>query len=144
MFTRTLEIGDDIDLDALPAHLADRLRTVKADKVTVDGDRVAFTGGGFRWVTNWNALAPFGFGSLAVDRASHSIQYRLSLRQLAIGVMLQTIVAMTFLVYMSRSYYVLMAIPVAWGMLIGLNLAIGIPRFESFLRRAVRKAPRVA
>src|SRR5713226_3498439 len=84
MYTRTVNFDGDVDLATLPAHLANCLRRLDAREVEVDQNRVSFTGGMFRFVSNWNVLVPFGFGDLTVDSSARHIRYRLSFRQLVI------------------------------------------------------------
>jgi hypothetical protein len=38
-----------------------------ASTVVIEGSHIAFTGGMFRLITNWNVLVPFGYGDLTVD-----------------------------------------------------------------------------
>jgi hypothetical protein len=68
----------DTDASLLPEHLASCLRGIYANSVEVRDTRVTFTGGLFRFVTNWNVLIPFGEGDLTVDSDTGEVRYRVS------------------------------------------------------------------
>jgi hypothetical protein len=141
MYTSTVNFEGDIDSALLPAHLADCLRRVDGRYVTVEQNRVSFTSGLFRLVSNWNVLVPFGFGDLMVDAAARRIRYRLSYRQLMIFATVMAGVMAVFISFVSRTWAGLVFIPFMYIWLVGANLAIGIPRFDGFLRRAIETAP---
>jgi hypothetical protein len=142
-YTSTVNFEGDVDSALLPAHLADCLRRVDGRDVTVEQNRVSFTSGLFRLVSNWNVLVPFGFGDLMVDAAAGRVRYRLSYRQLVIFATVMTGVMAVFVSFESRTWAGLVFIPFMYGWLVGANLAIGIPRFDGFLRRAIETAPRI-
>lgn len=82
MYEGVVDFGRDIDPSNLPVQLARSLCQVDASSVSVEDNRVSFTGGMFRLVSRRNVLGPFGFGDLTVDSSKRQIRYRLSLRQL--------------------------------------------------------------
>jgi hypothetical protein len=141
-YTRTVEFESEVDAAHLPAQLAESLRRVKANNVTVQGNCVTFKAGGFRWVTNWNVLVPFGFGDLSVDAEQRCVRYRQSLRQMGIAVAVQTIFLGVMAAKAGLDLFLLA--PLAWAILMGANLAIALPRFQFFLRRTIQRAPRRA
>ena len=65
-----MPLDQGVDSDSLRAHLARCLRSVDASKVDIIGNRVTFTAGIFRLVSNWNILVGFGSGDLTVDSAA--------------------------------------------------------------------------
>jgi len=142
LYTRTLNFGSEVSCAELPSHLADCLRGVEARRVTIEGNRVLFRGGLLRLVDNWNVLCPFGFGDVTVDVDHHRVQYRLSFRQIVLFGAAMTLFITVFGSIASRSWHVLAAIPFFLLMLVGGHLAVGLGRFESFLRHAVETAPR--
>jgi hypothetical protein len=142
MHTRTINFDGDVDLAALPAHLADCLRRLDARAVKVDQNRVSFTGGLFRLVGNWNVLIPFGFGDLMIDPIARNIRYRLSFRQLIIFATVGVGILIGSFAYESHSWGTVTFMPIAWIWLVGGNLAIGLPRFKKFLDSAIETAPR--
>jgi hypothetical protein len=141
MYTRVLNIGNEVDSAALPLHLADCLRGVHARDVTTEANQVRFTGGIFRFVNSSNILVPFGYGDVTIDANRRLVQYRLSFRQLMIVVLAVTLLVPISAAIESRDYGFLPAIPLFWLFLVGANLAIGLGRFESFLQRAIETAP---
>jgi hypothetical protein len=78
-----------------------------------------------------------------VDAAAGRVRYRLSYRQLVIFATVMTGVMAVFVSFESRTWAGLVFIPFMYGWLVGANLAIGIPRFDGFLRRAIETAPRI-
>jgi len=147
MHTGDVPFDDGVDLAVLPTHLANCLRDVKARAIEIEGSQIAFTGGMFRLVSNWNVLVPFGYGDLTVDAINRQIHYRLSSRQLVISATVVSVVLAVFvLVGMTASRggprQPILAIPLIWVWIVGGNLAIGQRRFQRFLRGAASTAPR--
>lgn len=149
MITKTLMIegsiyfGEETDPQKLPSHLADCLHNANATTVDLADGCVAFKGGVFRMVGNWNVLVPFGFGELRVDPVTRQVYYRLSARQL---VTIGTVVVglMTIFTLMSRAWQPAIFMPFMWLWIVGVNLAIGVFRFERFVCRSIESAPRHA
>ncbi|HKV94949.1 MAG TPA: hypothetical protein VJW20_20555 [Candidatus Angelobacter sp.] len=134
-------LDDAVDLMLLPAYLAGCLRGVRADDVTVEGNRIFFKAGVFRMVSNWNVLVPFGFGELVVDGLTRQVKYRISIRQV---VLMGTIgVAFMFVAMLAiHAWQAILFIPLIWLWIVGGNLLIGIPRFQRFLSGVMEDAPR--
>lgn len=137
--TGALRFDQEVDSAALPEHLAGCLRSAKASTVETTGSYVKFTAGIFRLVGNWNVLVPFGSGSLSVDPATHMVRYDLNCSQMLVLVTLMTAVMGRF---MWTSGAPLWLLPLPWLWIVGVNLAVGIPRFRGFLKRALEHAPR--
>ena len=137
--TGNLSFDAAIDAAVLPNHFANCLWNVKASTVEILGNRVAFTRRLFRFVSNWNVLAPFESGDLTIDADSRQVHYRVSFREL---VLLGTGMVGVMTVFLRTSQVpLLLIIPLMWLWLVGANLAIGIFRFKQFVVRAVRTAP---
>jgi hypothetical protein len=147
MHTGDVPFDDRVDLTVLPTHLVTCLRDVNARAIEIEGTHIAFTGGVFRLVSNWNLLVPFGYGDLTVDATCRQIHYRLSSRQLVIfATVVSIVLAVPEIVGMTTSrgglWQPILAIPVIWIWIVGGNLAIGLWRFQRFLQSAVSTAPR--
>jgi hypothetical protein len=144
--TGAVDFDCEIDPSLLPAQLASCLRSVGADAVQVMDKGVTFRGGMFRFVTNWNVLAAFGFGDLKVDSEAREVRYCLSYRQLVIftvvmaGVTAATILILGSLQGMSLSPS-LLALPPLLLVVVFINLAWRTYDFERFLRRSIATAP---
>ncbi len=138
--TGTLPFDAEIDPAALPNHLANCLRSVKASTVEIQGNSVVFTRRMFRFVSNWNVLVPFESGDLTMDVEGHQVSYRVSIREL---VLLGTgmVGLMTVFLLASPGHPPLLLMPLMWLWLVGANLAIGIFRFKRFVGRALGTAP---
>jgi hypothetical protein len=132
-----IEFGPEVDAAALPAHLADSLRAAKATSVEVNANRVGFSGGMFRPVGNWNVLVPFEWGELVVDPEARQVQYVLSIGQLLVFATGLAGFMGAFLVLATRSWSLVVFPVFIWLWLVGGNLAIGLPRFRSFIRQAI-------
>ena len=122
-----------------PAHCA-----VHAKNVVELPDRVTFTGGFFRFVSNWNVLLPFTTGEILINTTARRLEYRVSFTQLVGALVVFTVFATAFMLI---GRFPMPMIPiflaVMWLWLGGGNVLIGIVRFESFLRRTVHDAAKV-
>ena len=125
------------DTTRLPSHLADCLRNVQASTVEIQGDRVVFTRRMSRFVSNWNVLAPFESGELTID--GREVRYGINFRQL---ILLGTMMVGVATIFMLNTpvHPPLFLLPLMWLWLVGVNLLIGIIRFERFLDRALTSA----
>lgn len=144
MYTKMLTIDSAVDLAKLPAHLAVRLQQINAGKVEVNENHISFTGGLFGpGRSRWDILNPFGFGDLTVESSTRQLRYRLSFRQLFLAgtIMVGILTGFAYFAWRSLSG-LLVAAPIWWIWLVGLNLLIGHPRFEKFVNSAVETAPR--
>lgn len=139
--TGSLSFDSGINPTALPPHLAECLRSVHASTVAIRGNCVAFTGGMFRLVSNWNVLVPFGSGDLAVDADFRQVRYRVNIRQLVLIGTAMLGVGGAFIL-MSHVWLPLLFLPLMWLWLVGGNVALGIFRFERFVARAIATAPK--
>lgn len=143
MIEGSICFNEENDPEKLASHLADCLHDADAKSVDLADGKVTFKGGGFRLVSNWNVLVPFGFGELRVDPITRQVYYRLSARQLvAIGTVFVGL--MTIFTLMSRAWQPAIFMPFMWLWIVGGNLAIGVFRFERFVRRSIESAPRHA
>ena len=144
-----MPLDQGVDSDSLPAHLARCLRSVDASKVDIIGNRVTFTAGIFRLVSNWNILVGFGSGDLTVDSAACKVRYTLNCWQLVVVATVVTVFGAVILLAsvsesVGKTLSLLPVLPFMWLWFVGGNLAIGIPRFKSFVTRSVATAPRRA
>jgi hypothetical protein len=137
-----LYMGADIDVAGLLTHLADRLDQASASTVDVQGQRVMFTAGMLRLVTNWNVLVPFDSGVITVDAAARQVLYEVSCRRL---ILLGTgmVCLMTVFILFARVWGAILAMPIMWLWLVGGNIVLGKLRFEGFLGRAIASAPHI-
>jgi hypothetical protein len=143
MYKKTLNIDSAVDLSRLPAHLAAHLQQNKAATVEVNQNHVSFTIGLFGSGRNrWDILIPFGFGDLTVASDTRQLTYRLSFRQLFVAGITKVGILTGFSYFAWHSLAGLLAAPIWWIWLVGLNLFIGLPRFEQFVSSAVETAPR--
>jgi hypothetical protein len=143
MYEKTLDIDSGVDLSRLPAHLAVRLKEIKAENIQINQNHISFTGGLFGSGGNrWDVLVPFGFGDLTVKADTRQLMYRLSFRQLFVAGTIMVGILTGFSYFAWHLLGVLVAAPIWWIWLVGLNLFIGLPRFERFARAAIETAPR--
>ncbi len=147
--TGSVPLDHEVDSTSLPAHLAHCLHRVNASTVEIIGNRVTFTAGILRLVSNWNILVPFGSGDLIVDSDACKVRYTLNCWQLIVVATVMMVFAAAVLLASvtdsgGKTLWLLLVVPFMWLWLVGGNLAIGIPRFKSFVGRAVATAPRRA
>lgn len=143
MYKKTLNVDSDVDFSRLPAHLGACLQEINAGTVGVDQNRVSFTGGLFGSGRNrWDILIPFGFGDLTVKSDTRQLTYRLSFRQLFVTGTIMVGILTGFSYFAGHSLAGLASAPIWWIWLVGLNLFIGLPRFERFVSTAIETAPR--
>jgi hypothetical protein len=130
-------------LEKLPAHLAVRLQQIKTRTVEVNQNFVSFTGGLFGLERNrWDILIPFGFGDFTVETDTRQLRYRLSFHQLFVAGTIMVGILTGFSYFAWHSLAGLLAAPVWWFWLVGVNLLIGLPRFDKFVHSAIETAPR--
>jgi hypothetical protein len=143
MLKGTIAFDEGVDSSALPAHLASCLARVHAREVRVDSNSISFSGGLFRFVSNWNVLVQFGTGELKVETRVRRVGYRVSVRQLVfVSTALCALVSIP--VIASCSWSGMAIVSFLWLWLVGGNLAIGVPRFRSFIRHCIESAPRLS
>lgn len=137
----SLPFDERLDPLRLAEHLADALRRVHANDVSVSADRVRFAGGVFRFVSNWNVLVPFGHGELIINRDAKRLEYKVSFGQLTLILVVFSVFAVAFMLA-SRSPPGAFPVGLAiiWLWLGGMNVVIGRVRFESFLRKTLDTA----
>ena len=131
----------DAAASELVEKFAQKLREVRGRNIAVEDDTVRFMGGSFRWVTSWNVLVPITRGEVRIDRDAMLIRYRLTFTQMAVVASL----LIAFLLIMGAANGFPAAMLVAWLpvlllSLVGVNLVIGILRFDAFLRGCLREA----
>lgn len=138
-----VSFSTQVDSSTLAVRIADALLREQASDVRIAGDRVTFSVAAFRFVSSWNVLGPFTSGELVIDRNFAVVLYLLSIRRLVYTAALTPLVMIGFLVFASRSWIPVLFAPVFSAWLFGGNLLIGLPRFRSFLARAVAMAAAV-
>ncbi len=138
---------DEVLTSELPTHLAACLRNAGAWEVTVNGDRVVFTGSGMGPVFSfkWPVLAPFGCGELQVDSACRQVRYSLRLAHLiAFGCAGVCAMAVIGLAGGIPKVMMILFLAFAWVCMVGGNVLIGSRVFTGFLYRAISEAPKTA
>lgn len=135
--------------DGLRDRLLDTFRQeldrLSPRKLDVSGDTVSFRGGVFRLVMNWNLLVPIGRGEIVVAPTDDGllVRYRISFREL-ITVATIMILVMMVMIFGSEGIEAFPIVPVGlsfgWLFIVGGNIAICIPRFNSFVRKCAKQA----
>lgn len=123
------------------SRVAAGFRNLGTERVDLDGDTVTFKSGWTPVFSGWNALGPFGSGELEVDTVVRKIRYRLSLFSLVVRATV-TIGVMGLFGWLAHFPGVLFASFLAfdWLWLVSGSLTFGVPKFETFVRRAVSSA----
>ena len=134
----------DVDLSALPPHLAAWLNNVHAKEVEVRGNRVTFKK---VWMGSYRSGASFGLGDLTVHPESREVRYCLSYGRLVIFSIIAFGIAATFLFVSPgfanfRSSKWVIFFPILWLFVTCGTFVTGICKFEGFLERCLASAPR--
>jgi hypothetical protein len=142
--TGTVNFEPDVDLSALPLHLAAWLNNVHAKEVEVRGNRVVFKR---VRMNSYRSRCSFGAGDLAVNPESREVGYCLSYRGLVISSIITFGIAATFLFVFPglagfRSSKWVIFFPILWLFMTSANFFVGTSNFEDFLERCVASAPR--
>jgi len=129
------------ECDAFLNAVVEQLEREQANDILVTGNRVAFKGGMFRLVNNWNRLVSISSGYIEAVPANGRVvvTYYLSYRQLlifaSVGVLLMGLVLSGD---NSSPVEVKLAIVVfGWLWLFGINFLISVGRFPGLIDRAM-------
>ena len=144
MYRRTIKIlasDPSSDFSRLAKEIVESLEREKAKNLETTDNRITFTGGVFRLVSNWNVLVPITRGEIEIDGEHHCIHYNISFSQLiVIGSFMVAFIAAFAVSSGAPKMVLILALPFIWFWLVGMNLIIGIPRFNSFMKRTVQSA----
>jgi len=114
------------------------LTAVSAQNISVNDRKISFTGGMFRFVWNWNVLIQIGYGYVILRETDDAfvICYYASFRQMF--VILSLLVSFFGLNLFMRDHFPLAetlgAMAFVWLFLFGVNLAIAMVQFPSFVK----------
>lgn len=124
--------------------LVEQLKAEKATSISVTGNRVAFKGGPFRFVSRWNILFSVSSGYIEAlpTKEGLLITYYLSFTHLLI---VATVMCFIFMFDLLRDESLpiigKLGIPiVALLFLFGTNFLITVIRFPSFIKRALERS----
>ena len=144
MYQKSIKIQNSdkaIDDSILAKEIVKNLEKVRARNIEIIGNRITFTGGLFRFVTNWNILVPITRGEIRIDRTNQCVQYTLNFSQLIIIGTIMVIAAGIFAISNGApASFLLFTLPFIWIWLVGMNLIIGIPRFNALIRSIIKSA----
>lgn len=76
MYQKSIKIqkfDNAIDDSILAKEIVKNLEKVRARNIEIIGNRITFTGGLFRFVTNWNFLVPITRGEIRIDRTNQCV-----------------------------------------------------------------------
>jgi len=131
--------------DRLIETFGRELRRLSPSELNVSGGTVSFRAGVFRLVSNWNLLVPISRGEIVVAPANDgvSVRYTISFRQLVTVATIMIVIMMVMICSSEGSQALPLAVfggSIMWLWLVGMNLAIAIPRFRRFVRKCVESA----
>jgi hypothetical protein len=128
------------DYSILAKEIARNLRKVRARNVEiVDDMRITFTGSSRFDVSSWNILIPISHGEITIDQTSHTLHYSISFSELITQGTVWLVIMAIFLIYVGFPALLLVfGYPIAWLWLVGMNILISIPRFDSFINQIVK------
>jgi hypothetical protein len=116
------------------------LEAARAQDISITNNRIAFTGGAFRLVWNWNILVQIGYGyvELREDDSSFVLSYYASFRQLFVLVSAGLFLVFGIALFSDSGDELSIAGKLAllvfvWLFLFGGNLVVAMIRFPSFV-----------
>lgn len=133
--------GESFDLSSVVEALADALRHERPKALTATADGVSFRGGVLRPVLNTNLLVPITRGRIEVASEDSTLVVRYELKFTEI-VILSTLLVAWMAVLISRTHGALLAALAfvgLWTFMVGGNRALARSRFQSLVKRSIRK-----
>ncbi len=129
------------DVNKVLALIELELTRVQATDIRFEDNKVAFRGGIFRWVTNWNILGPVGYGEIEVIYGDPGvIRYNLSCVQMLVGATFMVGIIAWLIAVTPHSAQALVIVPIAfWLWFVGMNYLVAAIRLPRFVRNAVSK-----
>jgi hypothetical protein len=114
------------------------LVAARARDISVNGLRISFNGGMFRFVLNWNILIQIGYGHIDLSETedAYVVSYYASFRQMVLIVSL-LVLFLGVTVFMRDHMSLLGTLAVmafAWLFLFGANWAVGMVQFPSLVK----------
>jgi hypothetical protein len=126
------------EVPRLVTAISAALQRARATDISSTGDTVTFRGGGFRWVTNWNALVPISSGVVHIRAGTPgNVAFRFSCVQMLTIVSLMALFAAVVTAAKKPLSLGLGAAAFIWLSLFGLNYLIAKVRLPAFIRRAL-------
>ena len=141
----TCDCKTELTSDQFQLHflreMADAIVEAKGG-VSVNGNRVAFTGGLFRFVSNWNILVPITRGYVETNEIGDEliVSYSINFHQLLAMMSIFIVVVLSFLAIGEEPIGIEYAIPVfIYLFVFGLNYLLTIIRFPAFVKQVLKR-----
>jgi hypothetical protein len=128
---------ESADLPGAIAIVEDTIKRARPGRISVTETRIDFTGGLFRWVTNWNLLGPIGSGSITFRQINNAVelQYHVSFVQMFIvSTALVLFMFGVLPILQSDKGEPIVVLGLMWLWIFGGNYLITIFRFPDALR----------
>ena len=130
--------GDFAHVDAALTSMQDALTAVRASTVSRDGNAVTYTASLWRFVTNWNILAPVPTGRIEIQPGMPGV---VTFRFSTILLLMLGTAGATFIAAAAGQDghlgFGLVVFAVGWLWLFGMNYLIAYLRLRAFVRRSV-------
>ncbi len=132
--------GEDSETNLLSSIMKE-INRHKPRSIKKTGDTIEFKAGMFRFVSNWNLLIPFSSGRITFNKVESSIKYTLSFKELIVFGMVGTVYMTAFpLLNGAPIVFVLISPLLVWGWVVGMNVLIGLSRFNSLIKTCIENA----
>ena len=136
---RLIATRADMSIADLPQQLARGLRDVRGRNIIVSGDTVGFLGNVFQF--NWNVLATVTRGEIRFDRNAGLLHYCLSFTEvIVLSTLVVGIMGWCAATNGVPGVAIIVGLPLIWLCFVGMNILIGVLRFDHFLRRCLLEA----
>lgn len=130
----------EVSIKELGDAIQEGLQNVKARDITRNQNNFSFSGGIFRFVSNWNILVSVSSGEISIEETAEaiSIHYVLKFTEMLIIASLMVVGGFGAVLWQAPNLSFVpkvMLLAVAWSWLFGMNYLITILRFPSFIRK---------
>lgn len=124
----------DNDVNLVLNRVEQELAAVRATNVSRTANRITFTGGIFRFVSNWNLLVPIGYGEIEV--LPDCVKYTFSCTQMLVATTVMVCIMGAFILFSAPvSAFSLITPVIIWLWLFGMNYLISAVRLPAFVRK---------
>jgi hypothetical protein len=135
---------NEVPIDDLVDAIRDGLRKVKASKIIINRSerKISFSGGFFRFVTNWNILHAVSNGEIRVEEANQKISLHYNLKFTEMLILVTILVFGVFGDFNLQGSYLsffpkILNLAILWFLFFGMNYLVTMIRFPPFIRRII-------
>lgn len=145
--TINVDVPASADLDSIMQSVVFALEDAGPSRVSRYKQQIAFRGGPFRFVHNWNVLSPITSGTIhfCVEQGRTVVRYRIYFLEAFLIYTLPLLFYFAYWIIALRPHAVAFypVTLVVWLMLLGLTYFISVLRFPLLIREGVERSVRL-